>query len=93
MLGSTDFPPNDPGNEYENFSSNHPGGCLIALCDGSVQYVNDFVDACAFSGFGHNQQRGHAGPFSATISVIAAHARATPDSLDLRFGQADAMLG
>jgi prepilin-type N-terminal cleavage/methylation domain-containing protein len=52
VLGSTDFPPNDPGNEYENFSSYHPGGALIALCDGSVQFVADFVDASLFQALG-----------------------------------------
>jgi prepilin-type N-terminal cleavage/methylation domain-containing protein len=52
VLGATDFPPNDPGNEYENFSSYHPGGALIALCDGSVQFVADFVDAALFQALG-----------------------------------------
>jgi len=50
ILGATDFPPNDPANHYEAYSSYHPGGALILLADGSVQFVNENINPTLFIG-------------------------------------------
>jgi len=45
------LPPNSPSCSYNHFefcfmaaSSYHTGGCQVAMCDGSVQFVSDTVD-------------------------------------------------
>ena len=50
VLGAADYTPNDPANHFEAYSSNHPGGAQIVLCDGSVQFIADSVDLKLFSG-------------------------------------------
>jgi len=48
VLGASDYGPNDPGNHYEAYSSYHPGGAQVVLCDGSVQFIADTVDLSLF---------------------------------------------
>lgn len=50
ILGATDYPPNDPARHYQAYSSWHPGGVNIALCDGSVQFINDGIDTKLYTG-------------------------------------------
>jgi prepilin-type N-terminal cleavage/methylation domain-containing protein/prepilin-type processing-associated H-X9-DG protein len=50
VLGASDYAPNDPGNHFEAYSSFHPGGAHVGLCDGSVQFINDSVDVQLFMG-------------------------------------------
>jgi prepilin-type N-terminal cleavage/methylation domain-containing protein/prepilin-type processing-associated H-X9-DG protein len=48
VLGASDYPPNDPANHYEAYSSNHAGGAHVLLCDGSVQFISNNVDIALF---------------------------------------------
>jgi prepilin-type N-terminal cleavage/methylation domain-containing protein/prepilin-type processing-associated H-X9-DG protein len=48
VLGVSDYGPNDPGNHFEAYSSNHPGGAHVLLCDGGVQFINDSVNLALF---------------------------------------------
>ncbi len=48
VLGATDYPPNDPANHFEAYSSNHPGGAFVLLCDGSSQFISNNVDTALF---------------------------------------------
>lgn len=50
---TTVLPPNSPSCIWQNWdgdwgisspSSNHPGGVLVTMADGSVQFVNEFID-------------------------------------------------
>jgi prepilin-type N-terminal cleavage/methylation domain-containing protein/prepilin-type processing-associated H-X9-DG protein len=57
VLGAADYPPNYPGSQsngfippFEGYSSYHPGGINVVLCDGSVQFINDSVDIKLFMG-------------------------------------------
>lgn len=50
ILGSTAYTPNDPANHYAAYSSYHPSGVLIVLCDGSGQFISDDVDPKLFQG-------------------------------------------
>jgi prepilin-type N-terminal cleavage/methylation domain-containing protein/prepilin-type processing-associated H-X9-DG protein len=50
ILGAADYGPNDPANHFEAYSSFHPGGVNIVLCDGGVQFINDSVDMNLFMG-------------------------------------------
>jgi prepilin-type N-terminal cleavage/methylation domain-containing protein len=52
ILGSTGFGPNDPATHYEAYSSYHPSGALIVLCEGSCQFISDDVDLKLFQGLG-----------------------------------------
>jgi len=42
---------NTAGSGVGGFGSNHPGGCFFALCDGSVQYVNETIASDSLLGF------------------------------------------
>jgi prepilin-type N-terminal cleavage/methylation domain-containing protein/prepilin-type processing-associated H-X9-DG protein len=48
VLGASDYAPNDPANHFEAYSSYHPGGAHVLLCDGSVQFINENVDIQLF---------------------------------------------
>jgi len=50
VLGASDYAPNDPANHFEAYSSFHPGGVSVVLCDGSVQFINESVDLKLFMG-------------------------------------------
>jgi prepilin-type N-terminal cleavage/methylation domain-containing protein/prepilin-type processing-associated H-X9-DG protein len=50
VLGASDYPPNDPANHFEAYSSFHPGSVNVVLCDGSVQTINEGVDLKLFMG-------------------------------------------
>ncbi|HEX4073366.1 MAG TPA: DUF1559 domain-containing protein, partial [Planctomycetaceae bacterium] len=50
VLGVADYAPNDPFNHFEAYSSNHPGGAQVLLCDGSVQFIASSVDIQLFMG-------------------------------------------
>jgi prepilin-type N-terminal cleavage/methylation domain-containing protein/prepilin-type processing-associated H-X9-DG protein len=50
VLGVADYAPNDPLNHFEAYSSNHPGGAQVLLCDGSVQFIASSVDIQLFMG-------------------------------------------
>lgn len=54
-LGSTGVRMNetDPKKEAElAFGSRHPGGCNFVLCDGSVHFVSESIDASTYSALG-----------------------------------------
>jgi prepilin-type N-terminal cleavage/methylation domain-containing protein/prepilin-type processing-associated H-X9-DG protein len=50
VLGASDYAPNDPANHFEAYSSYHPGGANVVLCDGSVQFISQSVDIQLFMG-------------------------------------------
>ena len=57
-LGSCCFPPNLPNipavfPQFEiSFSSYHPGGCNMSLCDGSTRFVGETIDLEAWRALG-----------------------------------------
>lgn len=50
VLGTSDFPPNNPNNLFRSYSSWHSGGAFVVLCDGSVQFINDGIQPNLFQG-------------------------------------------
>ncbi|MDR1268981.1 MAG: DUF1559 domain-containing protein, partial [Planctomycetaceae bacterium] len=43
-IETQDFPKiGSPGHSYGPFGSNHPGGLIIGLCDGSIRFVGDTI--------------------------------------------------
>lgn len=49
IVGVADHAPNDRQDaHFEDFRSNHPGGIIVALCDGSVHFVSDNVSEANF---------------------------------------------
>jgi len=49
ILGHTfEGPPNAPGTECNEFSSQHPGGAQFLFCDGHVQFISTTIDKILF---------------------------------------------
>ncbi|KAA5543188.1 DUF1559 domain-containing protein [Roseiconus nitratireducens] len=44
VIGAADHVPNDPIGHFEDFSSYHADGAHFVLSDGSVRFINKFVD-------------------------------------------------
>jgi hypothetical protein len=63
VLGVADYPPNDPAKHFEGYSSNHAGGVAVGLCDGSVHFINELVDAKLFAGMGTIRKLDDTPPF------------------------------
>jgi len=52
VVGATDRSPNDQGDGFEYFRSYHPGGINVAMCDGSVQFIEDEISETIFQALG-----------------------------------------
>lgn len=55
ILGSADHPPNDPAAHFDDFSSNHTGGALFVLGDGSVHFISENIDEGVYKGLATRQ--------------------------------------
>ncbi len=51
IVAVADHPPNDDHDaHFEDFRSDHPGGIVVALCDGSSHFLSDNIDLFNFQG-------------------------------------------
>jgi prepilin-type N-terminal cleavage/methylation domain-containing protein/prepilin-type processing-associated H-X9-DG protein len=60
VVGAAVHAPNDPLNGFAGYSSFHPGGANVLLCDGSVQFINENVDIKLFMGLATINQQDNA---------------------------------
>ena len=52
IVGTTNRPPNDKQEQFEDFGSWHPGGAQFVYCDGSVRMVNNQISQRTFQALG-----------------------------------------
>ena len=48
VVATAGYPPNSPGNDTHDFSSNHPAGTNFLMCDGSVHMITQYIDATVY---------------------------------------------